>query len=123
CGRVLGPVSLLGHVPATAVLDAAGGQDDLLSALAEGARRAALVPAQPPGDLDSGWTVEPAQGKARAPAPSVDADGRVSGHVAWVPDAPGADVLVVVAAGASGEARAVLVDAGAEGVGVEEVRR
>jgi alkylation response protein AidB-like acyl-CoA dehydrogenase len=123
CGRVLAAVPLLGHVPATAVLDVAGGQDELLSALAEGERRAALVPAQPPGDLDSGWTVEPAQGKARASAPSVDAAGRVSGNAAWVPDAPGADVLVIVAVDASGEPRAVLVDGGAEGVTVKEVRR
>jgi alkylation response protein AidB-like acyl-CoA dehydrogenase len=39
--------------------------------------------------------VEPELGMTRAPAPSF-ADGKVSGRVAWVPDAPGADHLVVV---------------------------
>jgi alkylation response protein AidB-like acyl-CoA dehydrogenase len=123
CGRVLASVPLLGHVPATAVLDGAGADSELLHALAEGERRAALVPAQPPGDLDRGWTVEPLQGQARPDAPSVDAQGRVSGTVAWVPDAPGADVLVVAAVDGSGDPRALLVDAAADGVTLEEVRR
>src|SRR3989442_15797008 len=56
CGRVLASVPLLGHVPATAVLDAAGGHDELIRALADGERRAAFAPALPPGDLHSDWT-------------------------------------------------------------------
>jgi alkylation response protein AidB-like acyl-CoA dehydrogenase len=48
-GRVLASVGLLGHVPATAILDSAAGEhDDLLRALAEGEKRTAFVGAQPP---------------------------------------------------------------------------
>src|SRR2546421_5770301 len=57
CGRVLASAGLLGHVPATSILNAAEGNDELLKALADGESRAALVPAQPPGDLVDGWTV------------------------------------------------------------------
>src|SRR5947209_11103307 len=60
CGRVLAGVPLLGLLPATAVLDAAG--DESLPALAAGELRAAIVPARPPGDLVGGWTVEPFSG-------------------------------------------------------------
>jgi alkylation response protein AidB-like acyl-CoA dehydrogenase len=123
CGRVLASVPLLGHVPATAVLDAAGGGEDLLRSLAEGERRAALVPAQPPGDLDEGWTVDSERGHERGPAPTVDGDGKVTGNVAWVPDAPGADVLVVIAIDGEGNARAVLVPADGGGVSIEPVVR
>jgi alkylation response protein AidB-like acyl-CoA dehydrogenase len=94
-GRVLAGVPLLGHVPATAILDAAG--YDGLEALAIGDRRAVFVPAQPPDDREPAWTVESERGLKRAPAPVVGADGTLSGTVAWVPDAPGADLLVVVA--------------------------
>ncbi|HKG17384.1 MAG TPA: acyl-CoA dehydrogenase family protein, partial [Solirubrobacteraceae bacterium] len=63
CGRVLAGASLLGHVPATALLDAAAGDrgDERLERLAEGEARAAFVPARPPGDLDPDWTVDPRQ--------------------------------------------------------------
>ena len=124
CGRVLASVPLLGHVPATALLDGAPDADpELLRALAEGERRAALVPAQPPGDRHAGWTVDAVQGQGRPAAPTFDAEGAVTGAVAWVPDAPGADVLVVVGTDPEGAPRAVLVDAGAAGVTVAEVRR
>ena len=126
CGRVLASVSLLGHVPATAVLDASDSHEDLLGALAEGDKRAAFVGAQPPGDLSDEWTVDSRRGFARAPAPraEVDGDGVVlTGEAAWVPDAPGADVFVVAAVDGDGAARAVLVDARAEGVSVEPVVR
>ena len=93
-GRVLAAVPLLGHLPATFLLDR-GGDAAVTAALAAGEERAALVPAKPPTDLDDAWTVEPAIGTTRAPAPAF-ADGRVTGTVAWVPDAPGADHLVVV---------------------------
>jgi alkylation response protein AidB-like acyl-CoA dehydrogenase len=93
-GRVLASVPLLGHLPAALLLDRAGAAE-LAGALAAGETRAAYVPARPPSDLGDGWSTDPALGLTRAPAPSF-ADGRVSGSVAWVPDAPGADHLVVV---------------------------
>ncbi len=93
-GRVLASVPLLGHLPATFLLDR-GGDAAVTAALAAGEARAAFVPARPPGDLDDTWSVEPALGMTRGPAPSF-ADGAVTGTVPWVPDAPGADHLVVV---------------------------
>jgi alkylation response protein AidB-like acyl-CoA dehydrogenase len=126
CGRVLASVPLLGHVPATGLLDAAPGHDELLSALADGERRAALVPAQPPGDLDAGWTVEAPRGHARRPAPRatfVDGATTLTGTVSWVPDAPGADLLVVMATGDDGSAIAALVDVAQPEVTVEAVSR
>jgi alkylation response protein AidB-like acyl-CoA dehydrogenase len=92
-GRVLASVPLLGHLPATFLLDRGGA--DVTPALASGEERAAYVPAKPPTDLSDAWTTEPPLGLERAPAPSY-ADGTVTGTVAWVPDAPGADHLVVV---------------------------
>jgi len=93
-GRVLAGVPLLGHLPATYLLDRAGAAE-LVAPLAAGEQRAAFVPAKPPTDLHDAWTVDPALGLTRAPAPAY-ADGTVTGTVAWVPDAPGADHLVVV---------------------------
>jgi alkylation response protein AidB-like acyl-CoA dehydrogenase len=92
-GRVLASVPLLGHLPATFLLDRAGA-GDVIGALAAGEERAAFVPARPPTDLGDGWTVDPAIGLLRAPAPAFAA-GRLTGSVAWVPDAPGAEHLVV----------------------------
>src|SRR5947199_2709188 len=69
-GRVLATVGLLGHVPATAILDAAEGEhDDLLSALADGERRAARVGAQPPDHARGSWTGAAPAGHGRQPAP------------------------------------------------------
>jgi alkylation response protein AidB-like acyl-CoA dehydrogenase len=93
-GRVLASVPLLGHLPASLLLDR-GGPAEVVAALAAGEERAAFVPARPPTDLGDGWTVEPALGLTRAAAPAF-ADGKVSGKVSWVPDAPGADHFVVV---------------------------
>jgi alkylation response protein AidB-like acyl-CoA dehydrogenase len=126
CGRVLATVPLLGHVPATAILDGDDGHDELLRALAEGEQRAAFLPAQPPGDLEDRWTVDPERGMARGDIPTAQVEGdgaSVSGTVAWVPDAPGADVLVVPTLDGDGALRAVLVDAGADGVKIEAVTR
>ena len=100
-GRVLASVPLLGHLPATLLC-----QDE---ALADGTLRAAFVAADP-----SDWTTDPREGLRRAPAPVFE-DGKLSGEVAWVPDAPGADVLVVVCDGGR-----VVVTEGGE---VEPVRR
>jgi alkylation response protein AidB-like acyl-CoA dehydrogenase len=126
-GRVLAGVGLLGHVPATAILDSAGGEhDDLLRALAEGEKRATFVGAQPPEAAGSAWTVDPEEGHGRPPAPLAtfdDGQTTVTGTVAWVPDAPEADVLVVVATGDDGSPVAVLVDADADGVSIEAVTR
>src|SRR5437763_3396667 len=126
-GRGLAGVGLLGHVPATAVLDATQDQhEDLLRALAEGEKRAAFAAAQPPEDGDAAWTVDPVEGHGRGPAPRATFDdGRitVTGTVPWVPDAPEADVLVVVATGEDGAPVAVLIDAAADGVSIEPVTR
>lgn len=107
-GRVLAGVPLLGHIAATFLLDRAGADSDMLAALAAGERRAALVPARPPTDLEPGWSVEAEKGLRRRPAPEVREDGMATGTVAWVPDAPGADVLVVVGE----DGRAALVSGG-----------
>jgi len=111
-GRVLAPVPLLGHLVGSWLLDRAG--YDGLDAIASGERRVAFVPARPPGDLDDRWTVDAERGAQRAPAPTLDGS-KVSGEVHWVPDAPGADLLVVVTDG--GTAVAV------EGAEVEVVHR
>jgi alkylation response protein AidB-like acyl-CoA dehydrogenase len=127
-GRVLASVPLLGHLPATALLGADGGNGALLNALAAGDERAALVPLRPGDDRDATWTAEPRSGRRRAPAPTVsEYEGEdagqpwnaiVSGSVAWVPDAPGASFLIVVAL-EDGAPTAVVVEGGADGVTVE----
>jgi len=113
-GRVLASVPLLGHLPATWLLDAAAW--DGVEALAAGDRRAAFVPAQPPAAGEPGWTTDAREGIRRAAAPVLDG-GTLTGAVAWVPDAPGADVLVVVAEGG----RVAVVDAA--DAAIEPVRR
>jgi alkylation response protein AidB-like acyl-CoA dehydrogenase len=102
CGRVLAGVALLGHLPATAILNDAPNAAELMPSLAEGERRAAYLPSRPPGDLDERWSSDPASGLERGSVPSASAgaeDGRVllNGSFAFVPDAPGADALVGVA--------------------------
>jgi alkylation response protein AidB-like acyl-CoA dehydrogenase len=129
CGRVLAGIALLGHLPATAILgDGAGGpgQSQLLDDLATGARRAAYLPAQPPSELDERWSTDPASGAARGALPSASAagDGRasVTGSVAFVPDAPGADTLVGVAL-LDGKPVGIAIDGNAAGVSIEPVSR
>src|SRR3954451_15608463 len=116
CGRGLASVPIFGHLLATYVLDRAGYED--IGPLAEGDQRAALVAARPPDDLGSDWTVDPERGLERAPDPTVDASGALSGGAWWVLDAPGADVLVVVAE-RDGTPVAVVV----EGASVTEAKR
>jgi alkylation response protein AidB-like acyl-CoA dehydrogenase len=118
-GRVLAPVPFLGLIPATAILDA--GSYDGLDAIASGAVRPVWIPTRPPGDLQPNWTVDGA-GAARPAAPTIEGDGesvRVTGRAAYVPDAPGADLLVVVGV----DGTVAVVDAGAEGVTVEQIVR
>ena len=102
-GRVLASVPLLGHLPATLLMDAAAPAAEM-EPLAAGSQRAAYVPARPPTAVEDAWTADPRAGLVRAPAPTIAA-GRVSGEAAWVPDAPGADLLVV--AGAEGRVAVV----------------
>lgn len=125
CGRVLAAVPLLGHLPATAILDAASAAAELSPTLAGGEQRAAYLPARPPDDLRGEWTVDPAGGMERAPVPTLVGSGeqaRVTGQLAFVPDAPGADVLAGVAVG-DGKPVGFAVQASAAGVSVEAVRR
>src|SRR5271154_3064652 len=93
CGRVLAGVGLLGHLPATAILDASSGDAPMIDELATGAKRAAYLPVSPPGDIVEAWTVDPQSGIERGDAPILSG-GKVSGSLHFVPDAPGADLLV-----------------------------
>ncbi|MGZ8635051.1 MAG: acyl-CoA dehydrogenase family protein, partial [Solirubrobacteraceae bacterium] len=114
CGRVLAGAPLLGLLPASGLLQAAG--DESLEAVAAGDVRPAWLPARPPGDLVEGWTVDPRTGKHRPPAPRATVGGdRVSftGEGTWVPDAPGADLLVVVGVDENGSPVAGAVEASA----------
>jgi alkylation response protein AidB-like acyl-CoA dehydrogenase len=132
CGRVLAGVALLGHLPATAILgDSSSAPKDLLEALATGERRAAYLPTSPPNDLSDEWTLDPAHGLGRPSAPTAvrdeganagDAAGnaRVNGQLSFVPDAPGADVLVGVAL-LEGQPTGIVIDASAPEVTVEAV--
>ena len=125
CGRVLAAVPLLGHLPATAILDSCTAAAELLPALASGEQRAAYLPARPPDDMHGEWTVDPAGGMERAPVPILQRAGgeaRVTGQLAFVPDAPGANSLVGVAL-LEGEPVGFVVQADAPGVSVGAVRR
>ena len=134
CGRVLAGVPLLGHLPATAILADAPRVADYLPALASGERRAAYLPSQPPSDVEPRWTVDPLSGMERAPLPTgsepnANAEVKLSGRYAFVPDAPGAGALVGVALldtpdrGTGGTPVGVVVMADADGVQIEPVRR
>jgi alkylation response protein AidB-like acyl-CoA dehydrogenase len=126
CGRVLAGIPLLGHLPATAILGDAPNASGMLADLATGERRAAYLPAQPPSELDERWSTDPASGAARADLPSASAAGdgqaSVTGRIAFVPDAPGADVLVGVAL-LDGRPAGVAIDVSASGVSIETVSR
>ncbi len=124
CGRVLAPVPLLGLMPAAAILDAAG--DEALEAVASGEVRPAYVPARPPGDQEQRWTVDPRIGLTRADAPHAAIEGQsvtLDGEVAFVPDAPGAGLLVASGVDDEGEPVAAAVQSSAPGVTVQPVFR
>jgi alkylation response protein AidB-like acyl-CoA dehydrogenase len=124
CGRVLASQPLLGLLPATAILNAAG--DESLEAIANGELRPAYVPARPPSEREPGWTVDPRAGMKRADAPRVTVEGDavvVDGEVAFVPDAPGAELLVVVGVSEAGKPVAAAVAADGDGVSVEATTR
>ncbi len=128
CGRVLAGVALLGHLPATSILnDSPNAPKELLEALATGEQRAAYLPASPPSDVSKEWTLDPAHGLARPSAPTAtrsDSDAgqaRISGRLSFVPDAPGASVLVGVAL-LDGKSTGVAIDASASGVAIETVQ-
>ena len=64
------------------------------------------MPARPPSEREDGWTVDPRSGVARAAAPAASVEGDqvvLDGRVAFVPDAPGADLLVAIGVTADGE--------------------
>ncbi len=125
CGRVIAPIGLLGHLPASAILNDSPAGASLLEDLATGERRAAYLPASPPDDLSGKWTIDPRSGLERPAAPTASADGdgaRVSGVLSFVPDAPGADVLVGVAL-LDGKPVGVAIEADAQGVTVEATTR
>jgi alkylation response protein AidB-like acyl-CoA dehydrogenase len=126
CGRVLAPVALLGHLPASAILSEASPAEGLLEPLASGERRAAYLPTMPPNDLVDGWCVDPRHGSTRPAPPEAKDDGKggalVSGAYAFVPDAPGADLLVGVAL-LGGKPVGMAIEASANGVAIEPVFR
>ncbi len=124
CGRVLASIPVLGLLPATAILNAGG--DESLAAVAAGELRPVYVPSRPPSELESGWTVEPRSGLRRAEAPSATVEGDavvLDGTVAFVPDAPAADLLVAIGETDAGEPVAVAIPGDAPGVSIESVMR
>lgn len=134
CGRVLAAVALIGHLPATAILDEAPAGASLLEALSSGERRACYLPVRPPDDVTEEWTIDPARGMNRPAALTATRKGTadtlkgaggqalVSGALAFVPDAPGADVYVGVVL-IDGEPTGVAIEASATGVSVEALHR
>ena len=127
CGRVLAGIPLLGHLPATAILNDAPNAAEFMADLATGERRVAYLPARPPDDLDDRWSADPASGLQRASlatATTAGEDARVTlnGSYAFVPDAPGANALVGVAL-LDGQPVGVAVLSDAPGVDVQPTRR
>src|SRR6202030_1202378 len=124
CGRVLAAVPLLGMVPATAILNSAG--DESLEAVAAGELRPAYVPARPPGDLERSWTVDPRTGLTRAEAPRTTIEGDevvLDGSAAFVPDAPGAGLLVAIGESEDGSPVGAAIPVDTSGISVEPVMR
>ncbi len=127
CGRVLAGVPLLGHLPATAILNDSPKVAEYLPALAEGERRVAYLPSCPPGDVEEHWSTDPASGLQRGSLPTAGAPGEdghvaLNGSFAFVPDAPGANALVGVAL-LDGKPVGVAILSDASGLEVQPVSR
>jgi alkylation response protein AidB-like acyl-CoA dehydrogenase len=126
CGRVLAGIPLLGHLPASAICNDSPNGGSLLEALATGERRAAYLPASPPSDLSDRWSVDSRGGSERLSAPTATSAGegaaKVSGELSFVPDAPGADVLVGVAL-LDDKPVGIAIEASASGVSIEATTR
>ncbi len=65
-GKVLASVPLLGHLPATFVLDRGGADTGLLSELAAGSKRACFVGAEPPSGIEDTGSSPPSSGSVPA---------------------------------------------------------
>jgi alkylation response protein AidB-like acyl-CoA dehydrogenase len=127
CGRVLAPVPLLGHLPASAILNDSPAAAPWLAEVSSGERRAAYLPAQPPTDLSDRWSTDPASGSERGALPTAgapDEDDRVlvNGSFAFVPDAPGASGMIGVAL-QDGRPIGIAILSESPGVEVQPVRR
>ncbi len=109
CGRRLADARLLGHLPATVLLEASGVHAELRAALADGTVRAALVDVT---CADRGQPVLLAK---------VEDGVRIGGVVRGVLDAADAEVLVVVGEFEGGEAVAAVIDAREVGLDVARV--
>jgi alkylation response protein AidB-like acyl-CoA dehydrogenase len=114
CGRRLGGGGLIGHLAATSVVDAAAADGNVAAAgvlpdLASGARRGAMVFAEPPGRRNV-WTVGRGSG-----LPRVDANGRVTGSAQHQLDVLGTDLVVVPALSDGDDVVCCLIDTDAAG--------
>jgi alkylation response protein AidB-like acyl-CoA dehydrogenase len=122
CGRVLASVPLIGMLPATALLNAAGHES--LPEIASGEMRTGYVAARPPSERESRWTVDGPRGLTRAEAPRAsvqDGEASLDGSVAFVPDARGADLLVAIGVDDDGAPVTVAVPGDADGLSLEPV--
>ncbi len=121
-GRALTSLPLFGHFAATSLLISAGTDDDeLLTQLASGEKRAAYIPVRPPSVSLDQWTSDPYENQlVRGASPALDGAGHISGSAHWVPDAPDADFYMVPASTA-GKTAFALVPADSTGVAVEAV--
>jgi alkylation response protein AidB-like acyl-CoA dehydrogenase len=127
CGRVLAGVPLLGHLPATAIVNASPNAASWIGDLASGEKRAAYLPSCPPNDIGDGWSSDSRGGLARgelpvATAPDENGQTKVSGSFAFVPDAPGASGFVGVAL-IDGEPTGVAILSESPGVEIEPTMR
>lgn len=118
CGRVLAAVPILSHLCATALLSAAGG-DELLAQLASGERRAAYLPLVPPQD---GASFSAEHGQEPLALKQAGDGYTLTGKAAFVPEAPGADLLVGGAL-LDGKPAVFAVESAASGVEVTPLRR
>jgi alkylation response protein AidB-like acyl-CoA dehydrogenase len=109
CGAALADARLLGHLPATALIELERSDPGLRRALASGERRAALV--------DGVLSGNGSRVSARVEGEIVVFDGAVSA----VLDAPGADALVIAGSSSEGDVAGVIdVDDGAVDVGPQQ---